>query len=134
MTEDFSSSQPIYLQLVDRICREVVRGKRKAGEKLPSVREMAIQSGVNPNTMQRVYAELEQMAVVETRRGQGTFVTSNENRLQQLRNDLMQEGIRVFIQDMCEMGFTPPEIVQGVEDHLRQLVDGSKYSREDEEE
>ncbi|WP_029421437.1 GntR family transcriptional regulator [Alicyclobacillus macrosporangiidus] len=115
MGEDFHPAQPIYLQLVDRICREIVRGDRKPGDRLPSVRDMAVQAGVNPNTVQRVYTELERMQVVLTRRGQGTFVTEDAERLRALRADLMHGRIAAFVQDMAEMGFTGDEIVRGVQ-------------------
>ena len=75
MSEEFDPSKPIYLQLSERINNQIVRKELSAGEKLPSVREMAIRSGVNPNTVQRTYSELERMGIVETKRGQGTFVT-----------------------------------------------------------
>lgn len=118
MSDDFHSSQPIYLQLVQRICRQIVNQERAAGDKLPSVREMAIQFGVNPNTIQRVYSELERLTVVETKRGQGTFVTESQSRLQQLRSELMKDHITSFLRDMTEMGFSPDEIIQGIKDHL----------------
>jgi GntR family transcriptional regulator len=119
MTEAFQPGQPIYLQLIQRICRSIVRGELNAGDKLPSVREMAVQSGVNPNTMQRVYGELERMGVVETRRGQGTYVTEDQGLLNRLREDLKQEQITTFIQEMLEAGFTDEEIMRGVELALR---------------
>lgn len=121
MGEEFNSSQPIYYQLVQRICRQIVRGEMNAGEKLPSVRDMAVQAGVNPNTIQRVYTEMERIGVAETRRGQGTFVTQDEVRLQELRNELMVDRITAFVRDMSEMGFTPHEIIQGVQAHLNTL-------------
>jgi len=123
MGDEFKSSQPIYFQLVQRICRQVVRGELAAGEKLPSVRDMAVEAGVNPNTIQRVYTELERMRVAETRRGQGTFVTDKRALLSQLRNDLMTEQITDFLRDMKEMGFTPQEIVAGVQSYLN--MDGA---------
>lgn len=118
MGSEFNPSQPIYFQLVQRICRQIVRGELAAGDKLPSVRDMALQAGVNPNTMQRVYSELERIAVVETHRGQGTFVTNRAERLNQLRETLMAEHIAAFLRDMREMGFAPGEIIQGLREHL----------------
>lgn len=118
MGDSFNSSQPIYYQIIQRICRQIARGEVKAGDKLPSVRELAVQSGVNPNTAQRVYAELERMNVTETRRGQGTFVTEDQDRLQQLRDELKQQRIQAFLDDMREMGFQGQEILAGVRQHL----------------
>ncbi|MCL6632553.1 MAG: GntR family transcriptional regulator [Alicyclobacillus herbarius] len=129
MADDFRSSQPIYLQLAERICREIVRGDRKAGDKLPSVRDMAVEVGVNPNTVQRAYMQLEQMRVVETRRGQGTFITEEGARLRELREKLMHERIASFVRDMVEMGFHAEEIVEGVRVHVERgedVVQGGK--------
>jgi GntR family transcriptional regulator len=118
MSQTFNNTQPIYLQIMQRICRQVVRGELTAGEKLPSVREMAIQTGVNPNTVQRVYTELERLAIAETRRGLGSYITEDTLRLQQLREDLKSEQIGNFIADMRETGFSPEEIVEGVRKEL----------------
>ncbi len=117
MQEDFTSSQPIYLQLVERLCKQIVRGELPLGEKLPSLRDMAVQVGVNPNTVQRVYTELERIGVAETRRGQGTFVTSDQNRLFRLREELMMNYITAFLNDMREMGFTLQDVVRSLQEH-----------------
>ena len=118
MSRTFNNTQPIYLQMIRRICRQVVRGELKAGDKLPSVREMAVQNGVNPNTVQRVYTELERLAIAEIRRGLGSFITEDEERLKQLREDLKNEQIDTFIKDMSETGFSAEEIVEGVRQKL----------------
>ena len=120
MGEEFHASKPIYLQLVDRINRQIIRKELQSGDKLPSVREMAIQSGVNPNTVQRTYSELERMGIVETRRGQGTFVVENEEIFIQLREELKKEQILTFIDEMEEMGYSANEMVQGLKEFLEQ--------------
>jgi GntR family transcriptional regulator len=117
-SKEFTSTQPIYLQLVSRICKQIVRGEVSPGDKLPSVREMAIESGVNPNTVSRVYAELERMSVAEARRGQGTYVTESITRLNQLRAELRHEQIATFVSDMHEMGFTNDEVMAGLKEYL----------------
>ncbi|WP_339060354.1 GntR family transcriptional regulator [Tepidibacillus marianensis] len=119
MMEEFQGSKPIYLQLMERIQRQIIRRELQVGDKLPSVREMAIQSGVNPNTVQRTYAELEREGIVESRRGQGTFVTENKEALSQLRDQLKREEIKNFIQNMTEMGFDSEEIMVGLEECLK---------------
>ncbi|KIL75423.1 GntR family transcriptional regulator [Bacillus badius] len=118
MTEEFRTSKPIYRQIADRIIQQFVRGKIAPGEKLPSVREMAIQSGVNPNTIQRTYGELERMDVVETRRGQGTFMTEQIDRKKQLRIEIQREMIETFIQNMRGIGVEDKEITEAVEQFL----------------
>lgn len=124
MSEGFDTASPIYLQLAERVKRKILRGELHPGEKLPSVREMAIQSGVNPNTVQRTYSELERMGVVEMRRGQGTFITTNKERLDRLREEMRHEKIASFVRGMEAMGFSPTEILSGLEEYLRQGLDG----------
>jgi GntR family transcriptional regulator len=118
MSQAFNNTQPIYLQILQRLCRQVVRGEIESGGKLPSVREMALHIGVNPNTVQRVYGELERLEIIETRRGLGSFITENEIRLNQLREDLKSEQIGSFIKDMKETGFSREEILEGVRREL----------------
>jgi GntR family transcriptional regulator len=118
MTEEYTASKPIYLQIADRIIREIVRKELIPGDKLPSVREMAVQSGVNPNTIQRTYSELERMDIVETRRGQGTFVTEKEDVLTILNEKVQEEVIQSFIRNMKELGLTKEQMIQGVENYL----------------
>jgi GntR family transcriptional regulator len=120
MTEEYTASKPIYLQIADRIIREIVRKELTLGDKLPSVREMAVQSGVNPNTIQRTYSELERMEIVETRRGQGTFVTEKEDVLSVLNEKVQQEVIESFIKNMKELGLTKEQMINGVERYLAQ--------------
>lgn len=121
MSKEFTSTQPIYLQLVARICKQIVRGQVSPGDKLPSVRDMAVESGVNPNTVSRVYTELERMEVAEARRGHGTFVTEDTGRLQRLRSELRHDQIQSFVNDMHEMGFSNDEVLSGLTDYLEQL-------------
>ena len=113
--DEFNTSKPIYLQLADRIHRLIVRNELKAGEKLPSVRDMGVQYNVNPNTIQRTYSELEREGILESRRGQGTFVTEQEDRLVQLRGNLKEEQIGSFVEVMQEMGYSSDEIMTGLQ-------------------
>ncbi len=115
--EPFSQNEPIYRQIMDRLCRAVVRGNLVPGERLPSVREMAVEFGVNPNTISRVYQELERMGVTETRRGQGCFLTDAE-RIATLRRELSRRAIDRLLTEMAAMGFSREEILRSVSDHL----------------
>jgi len=119
MTKDFQTSKPIYIQIADHLSSQIVRGEMRAGEKLPSVREMAINLGVNPNTIQRTYSEMERMGIVETKRGQGTFVTENEQVLKELKIRLQTDIIDAFVQNMKELGFSQEEMVEGLEQYFR---------------
>jgi len=118
MAEDFQVSKPIYMQIVDKITSEIVQGKRQPGDKLPSVREMAVQMGVNPNTVQRTYAELERLGIVETRRGQGTFVSGNKDLTEELGRNMQDEIIKSFIQKMEEIGVDKKRLVTLLQQYL----------------
>ncbi|WP_107841548.1 GntR family transcriptional regulator [Metasolibacillus meyeri] len=112
---DFTRDKPIYSQLVDRICGEMIKGHLQLGDKLPSVREYAVQSGVNVNTVQRVYKELELMQLTETKRGQGTFITSDEGRLLELRDSMKEQLAESFLASIASFGFTKEEMLQLLE-------------------
>lgn len=124
--DEFNTSKPIYQQLADRINRQIVSHEIKAGEKLPSVRDMALQYSVNPNTIQRTYSELEREGILETRRGQGTFVTQQEERLTLLRDSMKQEQILTFVQIMQEMGYSSDEMILGLQNHLSKFDNGDE--------
>ncbi|MBY0222829.1 MULTISPECIES: GntR family transcriptional regulator [Sporosarcina] len=111
MSMKFLPDKPIYQQLIDHIIGDIIRGALAAGEKLPSVREYAVAVGVNANTMQRVYKELEQMEITETRRGQGSFVTENKERIEELREEMKEQLVQSFIQNVEALGFTTNEMV-----------------------
>jgi GntR family transcriptional regulator len=124
--DEFNATKPIYLQLADRINRQIVSRELKAGDKLPSVRDMGIKYSVNPNTIQRTYSELEREGILETRRGQGTFVTEQEERLVQQRENLKHEQIQLFVQVMQEMGYSTNEIISGLQEYLNKFDKGDE--------
>lgn len=109
---DFEKDKPIYQQLLDRLSSDIIRGVRKPGEKLPSVREYAIEVGVNANTVQRVYKEMEAMELTETRRGQGSFITENAERLSMLQDSKKNDLVKSFIADVEAYGFLKEEIIE----------------------
>ncbi|MBL3612743.1 GntR family transcriptional regulator, partial [Bacillus sp. RHFS18] len=86
MENEFQSSKPIYLQIADRVFYRLIRSELSPGDKLPSVREMAVQMKVNPNTIQRTYSEMERLGIVETRRGQGTFIAERSDLKAELKD------------------------------------------------
>lgn len=120
MVQEFEATKPIYMQIVEGIFKQIVRGEIKPGEKLPSVREMAIQSGVNPNTIQRSYSEMERMGIVETRRGQGSFIKEQEEIVMELKETMQKEVISQFVKNMEDLGLTKDQIVSGLENYYRE--------------
>lgn len=124
--DEFNASKPIYLQLADRVHRQIISGELKAGEKLPSIRDMGIKYNMNPNTVQRAYSELEREGILETKRGQGTFVPERQDRLVQQRDKLKHEQIEQFVHVMREMGYSAAEILSGLTDYLNNAEKGDE--------
>lgn len=115
----FEASNPIYLQLAERISYQIVRKELLPGDKLLSVREMAISAGVNPNTVQRTYSELERKGIVETKRGQGTFVCEEEEKITQLKIELQTKVIEQFISQMKELGVPEKNMEEAIQAYLQ---------------
>ena len=117
-----SDDRPIYVQLMETITAAIASGTLAAGSRLPSVREMAAQAGVNPNTMQRALAELERDGLLYSQRTAGRFVTDQSNRITQKRKELAMQQIRIFLSSMKEMGYTSEQTLNliqpaGKEEH-----------------
>lgn len=109
---EFNSALPIYIQVMTSIKRDIVTGRMAPGEKLPSVREMAIQYTINPNTVSRVYRELEAEGVCFTKRGMGTFVTEDEEMVRRMRTEMAEEQVERFLEGMRRIGISDEEAVQ----------------------
>ena len=111
MAWNLDSDRPIYAQILERIEMQIISGIYKPGSKIPSVRELAAEAGVNPNTMQRALTELERKGLVTTQRTSGRVVTEDMNMIKETRNILAKEQIQDFIQKMKELGFEKEEIL-----------------------
>jgi Predicted transcriptional regulators len=90
--------------VIQQIRSAVARGEVALGTKLPSVRELAQQLRINPNTVMRAYQELDRDRLTETRRGQGTFITSDRDQVLGIRGNLASEALKEFIRAMKELG------------------------------
>ncbi len=115
MAWELDSDRPIYTQLVERIQVQIVSGFYPPGGKLPSVRELAMEAAVNPNTMQKAFAELERGGLIVTQRTNGRLVTEDEELIYQLKQKLAEEHIIQFFSKMKELGFSKKEIVALIE-------------------
>ena len=120
MPWNLDSDRPIYLQLMERIQHDIISGTYKPGDKLPSVRELAMEASVNPNTMQTALSELERIGLVHSRRTSGRFITEDETMIKQLKTETATEHIREFLKSMEYLGFTRPEILELVQDTMKE--------------
>lgn len=109
MEWQFDNNMPIYTQLVDKIELAIVSGEYALGERLPGVREMAAEAGVNPNTMQRAFAELERLELVTSARTAGRFVTEDAEEIRRARERLAREEGLQFLKNMQLLGFSAAE-------------------------
>lgn len=120
-TFEFDPNQPIYLQIIAEIKKRSVRGVYVPGGKLPSVRDMAREMGVNPNTMARAYAELDREGFVFTRRGQGSFVTEKQKTIDAERQKLARKAVARFIAEVGELALSKSQLatlLQKIEEGL----------------
>ena len=107
----FRSDLPIYSQLVDKIKLGIVSGEMPPGSRLPAVRELAMDAGVNPNTMQRALQELEREGMVYAQRTSGRFVTEDTAVIEGIKKAMAEDLIQVFASSMAELGYGRDEIV-----------------------
>ncbi len=101
----FDNNVPIYIQLVEQLKVYIISGMLKPGERLPSVRELALLSKANPNTVQRALAELENMGLIFTERTNGKFVSTNTKNITKMREKYASVLALKFLEDMQKIGF-----------------------------
>ena len=118
MAWELDSDRPIYAQLIERIQMQIVSGCYPPGGRLPSVRELAAAAAVNPNTMQKAFAELERSGLIITQRTNGRTVTEDVNLINETRQGLAREHMETFFSKMKELGFSDQEIVRLIEKTL----------------
>lgn len=112
MAWNLDEGRPIYLQLVERIQMQIVSGQYGPGDKLPSVRELAAEAAVNPNTMQRAFSELEGSGLVVTQRTNGRNVTEDAQLIGDIRQRLARKTADEFYLKMEQLGFTGKELLE----------------------
>lgn len=108
----FDNDRPIYIQLVEKLRLEIISNKLKPGERIPSVRELALTTRVNPNTMQKALAELENEGLIYTERTNGKFVTTNKELIEKIKKELAEEKVNNYLQDMKNIGISYKEAVE----------------------
>lgn len=110
MAWNMDSDRPIYAQIVERIQMQIVSGYYPPGGKLPTVRELAAEAAVNPNTMQKAFAELERGGLIVTQRTNGRTVTENSQLIDSIRSDMAGMHVQVFVDKMKELGFAKEQV------------------------
>lgn len=121
MPWEFDTTRPIYVQLVERIKLMIVTGELPSGSKLKSVRDLAEEAGVNPNTMQRALAELERDALVYSQRTAGRFVTEDKELLAAMRDQFAEEKVKAFIESLMQLGYEQNEVMNLIQHYLEEM-------------
>lgn len=112
MAWTFKNDRPIYAQILEQIEQKIISGEYPAGSRIPSVRELAAEAAVNPNTMQRAMAELENRGLIITNRTSGRTVTEDENILLRMKGEKASGYTREYMEKMTELGYGHNEIME----------------------
>lgn len=116
----FKDNVPIYLQIEQYLYRQIALGELKAGQKIPSVRQLALKLTVNVNTVQRALMQMNEQGILRTKRGEGNFVTKDVNLLKQTKKRLIDDQLAAFVQNMTRLGIKRKELSQILTDYLKQ--------------
>ena len=117
MSFDFDNNIPIYIQLVEQLKIYIISEEIKPGERLPSVRDLALKSKVNPNTMQKALSELEDLKLIYTERTNGKFVTKDKELINKFKEEYAKEISNKYFLNMKSIGFDKEETI----DYLKKL-------------
>lgn len=115
MTWNLNSDRPIFVQIVEKLQLDIITGAYNPGDKLPSVRDLATEASVNPNTMQRAFGELERAGLVYSVRTSGRFITEDQKMIDTLKKELASNTIAQFLESMNKLGFSKEETLHLLE-------------------
>lgn len=125
----FKDNIPIYVQIEDYIFLELAQGKLKAGDKLPSVRALAVELTVNVNTVQRALRELTAQGYIYSKRGEGNFVTKDDALLEAAKRKLLVSELAAFVSRMEKLGVERDKIGRILEQYLQETDRGEQYEQ-----
>ncbi|MCC8123004.1 MAG: GntR family transcriptional regulator [Oscillospiraceae bacterium] len=111
----FDQRSPIYQQIIDRFSQSLVRGSLSPGERIPSIRDLAIELKVNTNTVQRAYQEMERNEMIYSKRGTGYFVMNDSNLPIRVKRTMVRDTTSRFLQEMYALGFSGEDIVTEID-------------------
>ena len=111
MSWELNSERPIYAQIIEKVMIDIVSGHYQPGEKLPSVRDLASDAAVNPNTMQKALSELERSGLVYSQRTSGRYITEDRTMIENAKKELAHTQIQEFIKKMNQLGMSKEETI-----------------------
>jgi len=110
----FNNEAPIYQQIMEQVKAMIATGVLMPGDKLPSVRELAVEAEVNPNTMQKALSELEREGLLCSKRTSGRFVSDNPGKLQE---EMVKECVKTFLENMAKLGCSLDDCIKVIEEY-----------------
>ncbi|MCI8860740.1 MAG: GntR family transcriptional regulator [Lachnospiraceae bacterium] len=119
MPWNLDSDRPIFIQIIERIQMDIISGLYKPGDKLPSVRELAQEASVNPNTMQKALSELERTGLVYSQRTSGRFITEDTAMIDNLKSELAKELVTQFLENMQKLGIPQDEALSLISETIK---------------
>ncbi|HGD0246342.1 TPA: GntR family transcriptional regulator [Streptococcus agalactiae] len=121
MAWEFNEKSPIYSQIAEHIKMQIVSQEIKSGDQLPTVRELAQEAGVNPNTMQRAFTELEREGMVFSQRTSGRFVTEDNLLIGKMRQQVAKAELATFVNNMKKIGYKLDEITVALDHFIKEI-------------
>lgn len=121
MAWEFNEKSPIYSQIAEHIKMQIVSQEIKSGDQLPTVRELAQEAGVNPNTMQRAFTELEREGMVFSQRTSGRFVTEDNLLIGKIRQQVAKAELATFVNNMKKIGYKLDEITGALDHFIKEI-------------
>lgn len=118
--DQFQSTQPIYLQIMEMIKKEIVTEKLLPQQQLPTVRDLALQYQVNPNTVQRALSELERLSLVKSDRTVGRFVSDDLDLIQSLKQQMIMEKVETFVDEIEQLKVSQDESINYINQAFRE--------------
>ena len=119
MAWKFTSDRPVYLQISERITKSVLSGEYKPGEQIPSVRQLALEAAVNPNTVQRAFTELENNGLIISKNTIGRFVTDDAEIIEYCRTEMAKKIALDFINNMSQLSISPEQAIKIIEEEKK---------------
>lgn len=121
MQWDINSERPVYIQLIEQIQASITSGYFKPSDKLPSVRDLAAEASVNPNTMQKALAELEGRGLIYSNRTSGRYITSDLSLIKKLKEQSAKDLILDFLDKMNQLGFEQEEVLSMITETVKEM-------------
>lgn len=116
MAWSFTSDRPVYLQIAQRIRRSVLSGEYPPGAQIPSVRQLALEAAVNPNTVQHAFSDLENEGIILSRGTLGRYVTDNKEIIELCREEVARQYVQDFLKDLNQLGIPPEHAISMIKE------------------